>query len=411
MVSLAQYAPEYRLEIDGAPIPPELRASIIRIAHQDGLEGADRVEVSIANERFRWLDHPLLQVDNGLTLAIGYAGAPLRKAFVGEITGITASFPGSGMPTLTVVAHDFLQRLTHGTKTRGFALSIPCIGKFPLPDPLVAMLVSATNLLVPVVDPAGAALSFLTLMIAYAIDPLEARSAIRIQKGETDFDFLTKLAKENGWEMFIDHSLEPRGYVLRFNFLIQDYAPSVTLDWGSSLLEFTPKLTTVGQVAGVTTRIWISSIGLELVIALGWEYDRASFDLQIYPGLGDIEALLGTERQFITLEPTATAPALIPRLLLAELLPRLNNRLTGQGSAVGDPRIQAGKVMRLGNVGDQLGGLYRITSATHTFDASGYRTAFDVRKEVFFTFHSAPARRGPNTVLSDGVMLRNSRAA
>src|SRR5262249_9457950 len=225
MVSLAQYAPEYRLEIDGAPIPPDLRASIIRVTHTDGLEGADRVELSIANERLRWLDHPLLQMDNGLKLSIGYAGAPLVPVFVGEITGVTAAFPGSGMPTLTVIAHDFLQRLTHGTKTRAFALNLPCIGKFPFPDPLVAMLVSATNLLVPVVDPAGAALSFLTLAVAYAIDPLDARNAIRIQKGQSDFDFLSNLAKENGWEMFIDHSLEPRGYVLRFNFLIQDYAP------------------------------------------------------------------------------------------------------------------------------------------------------------------------------------------
>src|SRR5262249_34327817 len=339
----------------------------------------------------RWLDHPLLQMDNGLKLSIGYAGAPLVPVFVGEITGVTAAFPGSGMPTLTVIAHDFLQRLTHGTTTRAFALNLPCIGKFPLPDPLVAMLVSATNLLVPVVDPAGAALSFLTLAVAYAIDPLDARNAIRIQKGQSDFDFLSNLAKENGWEMFIDHSLEPRGYVLRFNFLIQDYAPSVTLDWGSSLLEFTPKLSTVGQVAGVITRLWISSIGLELVIALGWDFDRASFDLQIYPGLGSVEELAGGGGQdFLTIDETSAAQT--PKKLLGELLPRLNNRLTGQGSAVGDPRIAAGKVVRLGGLGDQLGGLYRITSATHTFDASGYRTAFDVRKEGWFG--SIPVPKG-----------------
>ena len=69
---------------------------------------------------------------------------------------------------------------------------------------------------------------------------------MRIQKGESDFDFLTKLAKENGWEMSIDHSAEPRGHVLRFNFVIQDYAPSVTLDWGASLLDFTNSGPVVG---------------------------------------------------------------------------------------------------------------------------------------------------------------------
>ena len=110
--------------------------------------------------------------------------------FVGEITGITPSFPSGGMPTITVVAQDFLHRLTTGAKYRSFALSIPTIGKFPLPDLLVADLVSATNLLVPVVDPAGAAVSFLVLMLAYAVDPEEAQKAIRFQKEESDFDFL-----------------------------------------------------------------------------------------------------------------------------------------------------------------------------------------------------------------------------
>ena len=85
-------------------------------------------------------------------------------------------------------------------------------------------LVSGTNLLIPAPDPVGAALSFLTLLITYAVDPLEAKRSIRLQRGQSDFDFLSGIAKENGWEMYIDHTLEPKGYVLRFRFLVQDYA-------------------------------------------------------------------------------------------------------------------------------------------------------------------------------------------
>src|SRR5258707_211226 len=197
---IPRYAPDYEIQIGGDRIPATLRASVMRISYTDGLEGADRVEVTLANEGLQWTDHPLLQMDMSFTLAIAYAPGPLDTVFVGEITGVNAAFPNSGMPTVTVVAHDFLQRLTKGTKDRAFALSLPCIGKFPLPDPFVAMLVSGTDLLIPAVDPAGAALSFLTLLIAYAIDPLEAKRAVRIQQGETDFDFLSKVAKENGWE-------------------------------------------------------------------------------------------------------------------------------------------------------------------------------------------------------------------
>ena len=40
--------------------------------------------------------------------------------------------------------------------------------------------------------------------------------------------------------------------------------------------------------------------------------------------------------------------------------------------------------MRIDGVGTQFGGLYRIVSATHTIDAGGYRTSFDLRKEIWF---------------------------
>jgi uncharacterized protein len=343
------------------------------------------------------LDHPLLQMDNGFSLSIGYAPDPLEEVFVGEITGVNASFPNSGMPTLTVVAHDFLQRLTRGTKDRAFALSLPCIGKFPLPDPLVVSLVGLTDLLIPMVDPAGAALSFLTLLIAYALNPLEAKQAIRIQQGQSDFDFLSMLARENGWEMYIDHTLEPKGYVLRFQFLIQDYAPSVTLKWGQSLMDFTPRISTVGQVAGISTRIWVPSIQMEFVIVLSWDFDRAAFDLMVYPGLGNLDELLGATKAQGVLTIEAIGAATAPKKILSELLPRLNNRLTASGSTIGDPHIKATKVINFDGLGGQFGGLYRVTSATHTIDSGGYRTQFEARKEVWFG--SIPIPKGPSGLL------------
>jgi hypothetical protein len=330
-------------------------------------------------------------VDLGLELQIGYAPDPLERVFVGEITGVTPSFPSGGIPTVTLVAHDFLQRLAIGSRDRAFALSLPCIGKFPLPDPLIAELVGFTNLLVPTVDLIGSALSFLTLLVTYALDPLEAKKSIRIQQGQSDFDFLAAMAKENGWEMFIDHTKNPPGYRLRFLFLTKD-EPSVMLRYGQSLTEFTPRLTTVGQVAGIAARIWVAAIKTEFVIVLSWDYDRAAFDLQIFPGLGDLDALLGSDKAKGVLRVDAVGPATVPKKLLGELLPRLNNRLTGSGGTVGNPAIKAGRVIQLDGVGEQFGGLYRITSATHTIDSGGYRTSFEVRKEVWFGPAPLPRR-------------------
>ncbi|HEX5084992.1 MAG TPA: hypothetical protein VFY40_23375, partial [Blastocatellia bacterium] len=342
---------------------------------------------TLANEGLQWLDHPLLQVDNKFKLAIGYAPDPLEEVFFGEITGINVSFPNSGIPTVTVVAHDLLQRLTHGTKDRSFALSLPCIGKFPLPDPLIAELVGFTNLLVPfgnVGDLAGAGLSFLTLVIAYALDPIEAKKGIRTQKSQSDFDFLSKLAKENGFEMFIDHSEKPHGRFLRFQFPAMDRDVAVSLKWGASLIDFTPKISTVGQVSGVTATIWLPSIQIEVVIVLSWDFDRSAFNLMIFPSLPGLDDVPGVDKTRGVIKIPTISPVTAPKEILGELLPRLNNRLTASGSVIGDPRIKAGKVIDIDGLGERFGGLYRVTSATHTIDGSGYKTQFDARKEVWF---------------------------
>ena len=398
MAGYPKYCPEFRVEIDGDSLPPALWGCLGSVTYENSLKGADRVEVTFANPDLRWLDHPLLQVDKSFKLSIGYVPGPLEEVFVGEITGVEPAFPNNGMPTVTVVAHDFLQRLTHGTKNRAFRLSIPLIGNFPLPDALAASIVSATNLLIPEPDPVGGALSVVMTIAAMMVAPQLAQLAVPLQVRQSDFDFLSELAQNNGWEMYIDHTARPRGYVLRFSSFVQDYEPSLTLKYGSSLLDFHPRITTVGDIFGVSARIWIPSVQMEFVIVVSWDYDRAAFNLSIYPSLiGEIDEILGpaTAGKTLTVKPIGFPQCL--QSILAELLPRLNNRLTGSGSTVGDPRIKASRVIRLEGLGEQFGGLYRITSATHTLDSGGYRTRFDVRKEVWFG--SIPVPKGASGLL------------
>lgn len=393
MARYSTYAPDFRLKINGDNIPAALRAAVASISYQDGMEGADRVEVTIANEDLRWLDHPLLQVDNGLKLSLGYAPDPLEEVFVGEITGVETNFPSSGMPTIKIIAHDFLQRLTKGTKDRGFLLSIPMVANFPLPDVVVAGLVSAENLLIPSPDPVGGALNLLMSLATYVVAPAVAQQGVARQKGVSDFAFLTEISKKNGWEMFIDHTADPHGYVLRFKFMLSQLSPSLTLKWGSSLMNFTPRLTTVGD-AGVSIRVWVASLKMSFTIGVAWDFDRAAFDLSISPGFATSVKSSKAESS-ISIKPTGFAQA--PQKILSELLPRLNNRLTGSGSTIGDLRIKASRVINFEGLGEQFSGLYRITSATHTLDGSGFRTNFQVRKEVWFG--SFPVPKSPAGML------------
>jgi hypothetical protein len=406
MAEFKQYAPEFSIRIAGEPIPAAMRGCVTSISYEDGIEGADRVEIVLANPSLQWLDHPLLQAGNDFEFSLGYAPGPLDDAFFGEITGIEPMFPSGAMPTMRITAQDYLNRLGRGTKDRGFRISIPSIGNFPLPDPAVAAIVSAGNALVPALDPVGAVLSTLLSLSTFISMPQTAQKAVRHQTKTSDYDFLRNIAKENGWEMYIDHTLSPRGRVLRFQFVIQDYSPSQTLEWGSSLMDFTPRLTTVGDLFGISTRVWVDSIGMEFVIIVSWDYDRAALNLMVYPSMvGEIDDILGPEAGGKTLSVQSTGYSTAPRKILSELLPRLNNRLTGSGSAVGNPEIKAGRVIELKGLGSEFSGLYRVTSATHSIDSGGYRTRFQARKEVWFGSVPVPKRPAMSSLLTGQFAL------
>src|SRR4029453_4358405 len=113
------------VRLNGELMPAALEGAVSSISYQDGMQGADRVELTLANPSLRWLDHPLLSVDTPFSLSIGYAPDPLEEVFVGEITGVEPTFPNNGMPAVKVVAHDFLQRLTHGKTERAFYINTP----------------------------------------------------------------------------------------------------------------------------------------------------------------------------------------------------------------------------------------------------------------------------------------------
>ena len=392
-----RYIPNFEVKIDGALAPAAFRASITGINHQSGLEGADRVEISLVNENLRWLDHPLLEMDTPLSLSLGYAPDPLTEVFVGEIVGQSVSFPSGSAPTMTVVAQDRRHRLQKGTRLRWFSLPLP-IGALPLPDLAIGAIVTASHLLVPFFEPVGAAISLL-LSGADALAVLSCgnQGLVRKQMGESDYDFLNRVAKENGLYMYIDHSQDPKGHLLRFMSPLDKLSADLTLTYGKDLLDFSPRVSTVGQIGVVTVTIPIAEIQTEFTVTLGYDWDKKALTLSIFPNVvlagpaGEIAdaaqgAIVGaaTSNEGMTLagEPVTLLSA--PRILLSKLIPQLNERITGSGSTIGDLRIKPGGVVQVEGIGETFGGRYRVVSVTHSLDTGGFRTSFEVRKEIWF---------------------------
>ncbi len=405
MAAADRYAPEFRLKVNGQPLPAAVRATVTSVRYEDGigsapaatdpkgLNAADRVEVELANPDLRWLGRhirgfgfqpfptgirvgPLraadaapdgtFDIDNGLELELGYAPGSLGPVFRGEITGIEAEFPESGMPVVRLVAHDFLHRLTRGTYARGFSL---------IPDWLVAAILSGENLLLPAIDP-------VVSLAATANAVLHAlfKGTGRKQKGQSDYQLLKEIADNYDADFWVD------GNVLWLSRVLgKEYEPRQTLTWGESLRSFAPRLSTVGQVVGVAAKFTIPLVPIDFVVSVGWDFDREALNVMVVPGAAAAftKSLIGPVITVINRTLNTPADIVDSAFFITRLLrQKLNGRLTGHGVAVGDPRIRANTMLRLDGMGPDLSGPYRVASAAHIIDAKGYRTEFSVRKEI-----------------------------
>jgi phage protein D len=392
MARYPKYAPDFRIRINDDEMPAGVRAAVTSVRYQDGHQAADRVEIGIANPNLRWLQRHIrglgfrpfptgvkigpirvadaapdgtFDIDNKLSLALGYVPDPLEEMFLGEVTGVQVSFPNGGMPAMTLVAHDYLHRLTQGKYARGFGF---------LPDFLVASILSAENLLIPLIDPAVIAGS-----TAIAVLNVIFKGTGRKQAGRSDLELLQEIATTYDAEFWVD------GNVLYLSRFLKEYTPHLTLTWGESLLEFSPQVTTIGQVAGVAMKFTLRELPLDFLVSIFWDFDRENLGVSIVPGAAAAatKSLLGPV--FTLIDQPIGSPADIANSALViahELRSKLNNRLTGSGSAIGDPRIRAGAVIRLEGLGPDFSGDYRIKSTTHAIDSGGYRTNFEVFKEI-----------------------------
>jgi phage protein D len=387
-----QFVPDFRIRISGEELPAAVRASVTGITYQDGMNAADRVELSLANPNVRWLQTHIrglgfrpfptgvrigpvraadaapdgtFDLDNKLTLEIGYAPDPLEEVFVGDITGVQAAFPNGGMPTMTVVAHDYLHRMGEGKYARGFG---------PLPDALVAAILAAENLLVPVIDPIVAVGSAAIAAVNFIFSGTGVKQA-----GETDLHLMQRIAATYDADFWVE------GNIFFFSRFFKAYTPEVMLKWGESLLDFTPRVSTIGQVIGVSAKFTLREIPFSFIVTASWDFDREALQILVVPGAAAV-AVKSLAGPVITLinRPIRSPPDIInSALFLAhKLRKKLNSRLTGTATAIGDPRIRAGAVVRFEGLGPDFSGDYRVASADHTIDAGGYRTKFAVRKEI-----------------------------
>jgi uncharacterized protein len=137
---------------------------------------------------------------------------------------------------------------------------------------------------------------------------------------------------------------------------------------------------------GVSMRVSLREIRIDLLITVAWDFDRESIAISVLPAQAAVIAPavnqpVAESKHKAIRNAIDIANAVVG--MVHELRQKINNRLTGSGTAVGDPAIRAGILMQLDGLGaDFSGSNWRVTKAVHTLDTNGYRTSFDVQREV-----------------------------
>ena len=343
-------APEFAVKVNGLPLPEEATADLIRLSILDDVDAPGMFTVTIAawdtaQMKPKWIDDALFREGNSVEIGFGYRDQtpPLLS---GEITGLEPEFSQARPPTLTVRGYDRRHRLMRSRKSRSFT---------NCKDSDIAGQIASDANLRPRVEDSGVTLPYV------------------LQHNQTDLEFLSARARRINFEVVV----QDRDLLFRPRHT-SDQA-ELTLYREVELLEFHPRLTTLGQVPQIEVRGWDPAQKSEIV-------GRASIGDEGRLMEGSSSGPTMTRRAFDTAASArVTAPvqtqdeadAMAKRGFAEMAL----GYICADGVCIGEPRLRAGIVVKIDGIGSRFSGPYYVTSVEHSFRSTkGYRTSFSARR-------------------------------
>ncbi|HEX5721062.1 MAG TPA: contractile injection system protein, VgrG/Pvc8 family [Thermoanaerobaculia bacterium] len=344
-------APEVRLRVDGQDVPLEAEADVIEVSVLQDVSAPGMFALRLMNWdleklQYTWSDDPLFSEGAEVEVLMGYAG-DLAPVLVGEVTGLEPEFQADETPTVTIRGYDRGHRLLRGHKTRSFT---------QVKDSDIVAQVAQEAGLTPEAEDSQVTLDYV------------------LQHNQTDFEFLSARARRIGFELWVEDK------TLNFRPRPSDESEVLTLHLEENLLEFTPRLSTVGLADAVEVRSW-SPKDKEAVLGKSAAADAGSAMGGKTSGL-DVAAKAFDSAVAVAVDlPVSQGEA--DQIAMGRIKEMALSYVTGEGVAVGRADLRAGAVVKIEGCGQRFSGLYYLVSVHHTYTPRrGYRTAFTVRRSA-----------------------------
>lgn len=343
--------PTFEVRVDGAPLPLPVMLAVRAISIDEDAEVPSLFSIELGSgpdgDPTAWIDGDLFAIGAAVEIAIGHGDA-LTDLIAGEVTALEPEFRRVGRPQLTVRGYDRRHRLLRGRKTRSFTQQ---------KDSEIASTIAGEAGLSAEVEDSAVVHDYL------------------LQVNQTDMEFLTARARRIQYELGVD------GRMLRFRPVQNQQGEALTLRLTEDLIEFSPRLSTMGQYSALELRGWSPKDRSEIVARAGAS-DAVSTMGGSDSGADLIEAAFGAATLLVGNEPVLNQ-AEADQIAKAWFNRALLGLVRGEGVCRGRPDLRPGQVIRIEGVGQRFSGQYYVSATSHRYRADRpYQTHFLVGRNA-----------------------------
>jgi phage protein D len=389
------YVPAFEVYIRGQKLKDNIISDVLQVTYKDSINEIDSFNIEINNwdaeKRVFKFTPPVSNDFVGIfnpgapiELWMGYA-KNLRMMMRGQVTSLEPNFSESA-PTLSVRGLNELHQFRTEQHTYSWLNDeLMKQGKPGKTDTQIAQELGS--------KPVQKGQPGLDIPVRPNPAPDEGVDPLVFMNNQYDIVFLLERARRHGYEVYLEtiNGKQDLYFGLSEN---KGQAAVYQLEWGKSLINFKPSLTTAKQVAQVTVRGWDRKANQPI------EESFTLKELWTAQNLSDAEIAkrqliaqaYGNRTEVVTDKPVYTKQQ--AKQMARSILEDTDKKLIeATASTVGLPDLRAGSVVFITGFGPPpdaninpagvitFDGKYYVKESTHTIGGSGYRTDFSVRRE------------------------------
>jgi uncharacterized protein len=356
------YVPDFRIEVEGKQLAPSTHGDVIDLKVNlaaDELGGFDITLNNWDDEHltFKHSDSAELMIGNMVRIELGYVNRT-RQVIHGPITSVSPRFSESGALTVSISGKDSLEFLKARKPKAGD--TVKWVKKT---DTEIARDIAQRNHLDFVGDKGP-----ITHEVIY-------------QKNLDDAQFLLQRARRIDFECFVLVGAKAGRNTLYFQQPRdgRDGKSKRTyqLEWGRSLRNFSPTLSSDRQVAKVTVRGW-DPRQKKAIVGVATDKDLPPSTKSNATSGPKLANKKFSGRENLIVDKPVTSEREARDLAVSILRERATRFGTGSGSTIGIPELQPDDNLDLKGLGDRFSGSYRVRKVGHSIGESGYTTEFTV---------------------------------